>query len=91
MLVGSTSNPAMYAGEWLANVPHDFRVEEGPELRAAVAAARRAVRRRGAGYFTDVMTTSCLGAPSPLPSAVPFFARSRTTLVPAASSFPNTV
>ena len=37
VLVGSTSNPTMYAGEWLATVPHDFRVEDGPELRAAVA------------------------------------------------------
>ena len=91
VLVGSTSNPAMYAGEWLANVPHDFRVEDGSRAARRRGPARRAVRRRGAGYFTDVMTTSCLGAPSPLPSAVPFFARSRTTLVPAASSFPNTV
>ena len=37
VLVGSTSNPAMYAQEWLANVPFAFRVEGGPELRAAVA------------------------------------------------------
>lgn len=37
-LVGSTRNPAMYAQEWLATVPFDFVVEEGPELRAAVAA-----------------------------------------------------
>ena len=36
VLVGSTSNPAMYAGEWLANVPYDFEIEDGPELRAAV-------------------------------------------------------
>lgn len=36
VLVGSTSNPAMYAGEWLAAVPLPFRVEGGPELRAAV-------------------------------------------------------
>jgi predicted DNA-binding transcriptional regulator YafY len=38
LLVGSTSNPAMYAQEWLATVPFAFRVEGGKELRAAVAA-----------------------------------------------------
>jgi predicted DNA-binding transcriptional regulator YafY len=38
VLVGSTSNPAMYAQEWLATVPFAFRVDGGPELRAAVAA-----------------------------------------------------
>jgi predicted DNA-binding transcriptional regulator YafY len=38
VLVGSTSNPAMYAQEWLATVPFGFRVEGGAELRAAVAA-----------------------------------------------------
>jgi len=38
VLVGSTSNPPMYAQEWLAGVPFAFRVEGGPELRAAVAA-----------------------------------------------------
>jgi predicted DNA-binding transcriptional regulator YafY len=38
VLVGSTRNPAMYAQEWLAGVPFPFRVEEGPELREAVAA-----------------------------------------------------
>ena len=48
VLVGSTSNPAMYASEWLANVPYDFEVEDGPELRAAGGPARRTVRRRGA-------------------------------------------
>lgn len=36
VLVGSTRNPTMYAQEWLANVPIDFRVEGGPELRAAM-------------------------------------------------------
>jgi predicted DNA-binding transcriptional regulator YafY len=36
VLVGSTSNPAMYAQDWLAGVPLPFRVEGGPELRAAV-------------------------------------------------------
>ncbi|MDA8311068.1 MAG: WYL domain-containing protein [Actinomycetota bacterium] len=38
ILTGSTSNPAMYAQEWLAAVPFSFRVEAGPELRAAMAA-----------------------------------------------------
>ncbi|HEU5354609.1 MAG TPA: WYL domain-containing protein [Actinocrinis sp.] len=37
VLVGSTRNPAMYAQEWLATFPFPFRVEEGPELRAATA------------------------------------------------------
>ncbi|MCW3819737.1 WYL domain-containing protein [Micromonospora sp. DR5-3] len=37
VLVGSTSNPAMYAQEWLASVPFAFRVVGGEELRAAVA------------------------------------------------------
>lgn len=37
VLVGSTSNPTMYAQEWLPNVPFDFRVEGGPELCAAMA------------------------------------------------------
>jgi predicted DNA-binding transcriptional regulator YafY len=36
VLVGSTSNPTMYAQEWLAGVPFAFRVDGGPELRAAV-------------------------------------------------------
>jgi predicted DNA-binding transcriptional regulator YafY len=38
VLTGTTSNPAMYAGEWLAAIPVPFHVEGGPELRAAVAA-----------------------------------------------------
>lgn len=38
LLVGSTSDPAMYAGEWLAHLPFRFHVEGGPELREAVAA-----------------------------------------------------
>lgn len=37
VLIGSTSNPAMYAQEWLASVPFAFRVEGGQELRNAVA------------------------------------------------------
>jgi predicted DNA-binding transcriptional regulator YafY len=38
VLTGTTSNPAMYAGEWLAAIPVRFHVQGGPELRAAVAA-----------------------------------------------------
>jgi predicted DNA-binding transcriptional regulator YafY len=37
VLTGSTSNPTMYAQEWLAALPFTFRVEGGDELRAAVA------------------------------------------------------
>jgi predicted DNA-binding transcriptional regulator YafY len=37
VLVGSTSNPAMYAQEWLARMPFAFRVDGGQELRDAVA------------------------------------------------------
>jgi predicted DNA-binding transcriptional regulator YafY len=37
VLVGTTSNPTMYAQEWLASVPFAFRVEGGPQLRAAIA------------------------------------------------------
>jgi predicted DNA-binding transcriptional regulator YafY len=36
VLTGSTGNPRMYAQEWLAAVPFDFIVEQGPELIAAV-------------------------------------------------------
>jgi hypothetical protein len=50
VLTGATSNPAMYAGEWLAAIPIPFHVEGGPELRAAVAA------------FTARLTAA-LGAP----------------------------
>jgi predicted DNA-binding transcriptional regulator YafY len=38
VLTGSTRNAEMYAQEWLAAIPFAFTVEEGPELRAAVAA-----------------------------------------------------
>lgn len=37
VLVGTTSNPAMYAQEWLAPMPFAFCVEGGPELRTAIA------------------------------------------------------
>lgn len=41
VLTGTTSNPQMYAAEWLAAIPHPFRVEDGPELREAVMAVAR--------------------------------------------------
>ncbi|GAA4831912.1 WYL domain-containing protein [Kitasatospora terrestris] len=44
LLVGSTRNPAMYAQEWLAQVPFGYRVEGGPELREAVAALAARLR-----------------------------------------------
>ncbi|HEX6345823.1 helix-turn-helix transcriptional regulator [Umezawaea sp.] len=56
VLVGSTSNPAMYAQEWLATVPLAFRVEGGPELRAAVATLLARL-------------TSALDPPAPRPGA----------------------
>lgn len=36
LLIGTTSNPEMYAGEWLAQVRLPFVVEGGPELRVAM-------------------------------------------------------
>jgi len=36
VLVGSTNNPEMYAGEWLAPIQVPYLVEGGEELRAAV-------------------------------------------------------
>ena len=44
-LVGSTSNPEAYAGEWLAHVPLPFTVVGGPELRAAVATVAERLAR----------------------------------------------
>jgi predicted DNA-binding transcriptional regulator YafY len=49
VLVGSTGNPRMYAGEWLASVPHPFRVEGGDVLRNAVAEVAERLRRAVAG------------------------------------------
>lgn len=37
VLVGSTSTPDAFAGEWLAEIPHRFSIDEGPELREAMA------------------------------------------------------
>ena len=44
-LVGSTSNPEAYAGEWLAHVPLPFTVVGGPELRTAVATVAERLAR----------------------------------------------
>ena len=44
VLTGTTSNPGMYAREWLAAIPVPFHVEGGPELRAAVAAVTAQLR-----------------------------------------------
>ncbi len=52
VLTGTTRNPSMYAQEWLAAVPFGFTVEEGPELRDAVAAV-------GARFTAAVAETSC--------------------------------
>lgn len=38
VLRGTTDNPEMYAGEWLAGIPYPFRVVGGAELRDAVTA-----------------------------------------------------
>ncbi len=43
-LVGTTSNPQAYAGEWLAGVPFAFTVVGGPELRTAVAEVAERLR-----------------------------------------------
>ncbi len=37
VLIGTTSDPGMYAREWLSGLPFPFRVEGGAGLRAAVA------------------------------------------------------
>jgi predicted DNA-binding transcriptional regulator YafY len=48
VLTGTTRNPAMYAQEWLATVPFGFTVDEGPELRDAVAAVAARFAAAGA-------------------------------------------
>jgi predicted DNA-binding transcriptional regulator YafY len=45
VVVGSTSNPTMYAGEWLAGMPFEITVEGGPELCRAVAELSRRMAR----------------------------------------------
>ena len=54
VLVGSTSNPVMYAQEWLAGVPFAFRVDGGEELRAAIA---RLVSRLTSALADQNLTT----------------------------------
>jgi predicted DNA-binding transcriptional regulator YafY len=41
VLRGTTNNPTMYAAEWLAAIPHPFKVLDGPELREAVTQLAR--------------------------------------------------
>jgi predicted DNA-binding transcriptional regulator YafY len=43
ILRGTTNNPTMYAAEWLAAIPHPFRVIDGTELRDAVTDVGRRV------------------------------------------------
>jgi predicted DNA-binding transcriptional regulator YafY len=63
VLTGTTSNPAMYAAEWLAAIPVPFHVEGGPELRAAVAAvAARLTAALGAPQAAG--HGACAGAPA---------------------------
>ena len=54
ILHGTTNNPAMYAGEWLAPIPHPFRILGGPELRRAV---RKTGDRLVSAATTDVAAT----------------------------------
>lgn len=63
VLVGSTSNPAMYAQEWLATVPLAFRVEGGPELRAQV--------ERVAARFTAALADQPADQPAEQPADQP--------------------
>jgi predicted DNA-binding transcriptional regulator YafY len=67
VLVGSTSNPARYVHEWLASVPFNFRVEGGPELRAALAAltARFAAGLADEVRFADEATAGTTRAAAP--------------------------
>jgi predicted DNA-binding transcriptional regulator YafY len=54
VIEGSTNNPQMYAGEWLAALPFGLHVEGGPELRAAVTAV---AERLAAAVEPDSATT----------------------------------
>ena len=66
VLTGTTSNPAMYAGEWLAAIPIPFQVEGGPELRAAVAAvARRLTAALAAPTDTSLAAPTDTREPTP--------------------------
>lgn len=61
-LRGTTNNPTMYAAEWLAAIPHPFRVLDGPELREAVTQVGTrmldAVRARGAAVRSSTSRSS---------------------------------
>lgn len=58
VLTGTTDNPEMYAGEWLAMLPFDLRVIDGPELRAAVGTVgRRFLTAVSGGGFEDGAST----------------------------------
>jgi len=52
VLIGTTSSPDMYAGEWLASIPIPFHVVGGPELREAVAAVGQRMIEAAAGAPT---------------------------------------
>ncbi|GIH13285.1 helix-turn-helix transcriptional regulator [Rugosimonospora africana] len=67
VLVGSTSNPASYAQEWLAAVPFAFRVEGGPELRAAVMALAARLAAASADACEPVWPGASGAAPRPRP------------------------
>ena len=77
VLTGTTSNPAMYAGEWLAAIPIPFHVAGGPELRAAVAAV---TERLAAALSAAPATERLASNPSPLIAA----ARETQRSVPSA-------
>ncbi|WP_035904387.1 helix-turn-helix transcriptional regulator [Knoellia subterranea] len=58
VLEGSTSNPTMYAREWLARIPVPFRVEGGPELLDAVRTAAAQLSRAVDGWPEGPATAS---------------------------------
>ncbi|MEU2561012.1 WYL domain-containing protein [Streptomyces longispororuber] len=64
VLTGSTGTPDMYAEKWLARMPFAFRVEGGPELRAAVAAV-------AARFAAAVNSGPAPDAPGSVPEASP--------------------
>ena len=71
VLTGTTSNPAMYAGEWLAAIPNRLYVEGGHELRAAVAAvAERLTAALGASP-DNPRATHCNGSARVVPGQGP--------------------
>lgn len=68
VVVGTTSDPGMYAGEWLASIPIPFRVEGGAELRAAMATL---VERLSASLSIDLTGGATPGAGPHDPGAAP--------------------